>query len=279
MKRPEFARVIATLVERLLSITTAFLRPDAQVACLTYLLDKINPTRIVSTKHGSISFFCSSSETYNASIMKEKRTLDWIDSFDDSDILYDVGAHAGSYTLYAARRNIFVYAFEPAASTYSTLVRNIQLNGFSDLVSSFNVALNDKTLVDMLHMEDILPGRCGHTFAEFAQELKEQENTQFAYRQTSLGYSLDDFVEKFDIKEPNHIKIDVDGNEDKILSGALNTISKPTVKSIAVELYQAWRQGSYNDRVIKTLSDHKFQLVDEVKTGSGVPGNHLFVRH
>ena len=49
----------------------------------------------------------------------------------------DVGAHVGFYTLLAARlvgTNGRVYAFEPNPEVYNILVRNIQINGYQDIV-------------------------------------------------------------------------------------------------------------------------------------------------
>ena len=50
-----------------------------------------------------------------------------------------------------------------------------------------------------------------------------------------LSYSIDELIKDFDIPSPNHIKIDVDGAEFKILEGAVKTISESNFKSLLVE--------------------------------------------
>lgn len=51
-----------------------------------------------------------------------------------------------------------------------------------------------------------------------------------------IGFSIDDFINKFSPIQPNHIKIDVDGIEDKIIKGAKNIIKNKDLKSILIEL-------------------------------------------
>jgi tRNA G46 methylase TrmB len=68
---------------------------------------------------------------------KEPDTLDWIDAnLRDGDIVFDIGANIGLYTLYAAKRNprCTVYAFEPAFQNFASLCRNIALNALTNVV-------------------------------------------------------------------------------------------------------------------------------------------------
>ena len=48
------------------------------------------------------------------------------------------------------------------------------------------------------------------------------------------GYSVDDFIGRFALPPPEHVKLDVDSIEDKILAGARATLCK--VKSVMVEI-------------------------------------------
>ena len=47
--------------------------------------------------------------------------------------------------------------------------------------------------------------------------------------------SLDDFIYKWGGQIPQHIKIDVDGNEEKILDGMTNILNDKKLNSIAIE--------------------------------------------
>ena len=60
---------------------------------------------------------------------KEPCTLEWIAEFKPNDILVDVGANVGMYTVWAAAtRGARVFAFEPEAQNYALLNRNILFN-------------------------------------------------------------------------------------------------------------------------------------------------------
>lgn len=60
-------------------------------------------------------------------------------------VILDVGAHLGYYSLLAARAGAQVYSFEPDPRTFRYLVRNIQANGFTDLVVPVPKAVSDRT--------------------------------------------------------------------------------------------------------------------------------------
>ena len=63
---------------------------------------------------------------------KEPETLAWIDSFPPRSVFWDIGANVGVYSMYAALRSHSVSSFEPAASNYFALNRNIALNNFQN---------------------------------------------------------------------------------------------------------------------------------------------------
>ena len=76
---------------------------------------------------------------------KEPDTLAWIDGFlKPGDVFYDVGANIGQYALYAAKRlggQCRVLAFEPEALNYAKLNTNIVLNGQSETITAYCLAV------------------------------------------------------------------------------------------------------------------------------------------
>jgi hypothetical protein len=56
------------------------------------------------------------------------------------------------------------------------------------------------------------------------------------FKQGVIGFSIDDFVSKFSPQFPTHIKIDVDGIENRIVEGGRETIADSRLKSMLVEL-------------------------------------------
>lgn len=172
------------------------------------------------------------------SCAKEPETVQWIEeSFKSGDVFYDIGANVGVYSLVAAKANsggVLVYAFEPAFINYSQLCQNIYLNSLSDSIIPLPIALSSETCIDSLNYQNLIPGGALHALGQ-ATDYK-GDFFEPIFQQKTLGYRLDDFVRLFDIKPPNHIKIDVDGIEAAILMGAEDIFKGSSIRSILVEV-------------------------------------------
>jgi hypothetical protein len=57
-----------------------------------------------------------------------------------------------------------------------------------------------------------------------------------SFRQGAVGFTVDEFITRFNPPFPNHLKIDVDGIEDQIVLGAQRTLADPRLRSISIEL-------------------------------------------
>ena len=85
-------------------------------------------------------------------------------------------------------------------------------------------------------------------------------NTALSYR--TLGFSIDDLSKYLKLITPDYIKIDVDGIENLVLSGGVNTIGKS--KSVLIEITKNFQSQSLGVKNI--LENHNFQLINEFKT-------------
>jgi FkbM family methyltransferase len=165
-------------------------------------------------------------------LMKEPDTINWINNyFKEGDLFFDIGANIGVYSLYAHSLNldISIVAFEPESSNFFILNDNIRLNKANKYIKAYNIAVNDSNFIGTLSLSDDSPGKSGHDF-------KQEGRTTESIDQGVIGISLDDLIETWGMGVPNHIKIDVDGNEGKIISGMKNTLKDNKLKSLAIEL-------------------------------------------
>ena len=90
---------------------------------------------------------------------KEPDTFEWIFGFKTDDVLLDVGASAGIYTIWAAMTTGGkVCAFEPEAQNYALLKKYIIANRLTDRVTAYAVALSDITGFGDLYLSTILIG-------------------------------------------------------------------------------------------------------------------------
>jgi FkbM family methyltransferase len=168
---------------------------------------------------------------------KEPETLNWIDSFNDGSIFYDIGANVGLYSIYAAKiRNCSVYSFEPSVFNLEILAKNVSANGLSDLVTVMPFAISDKTQIGMLNMTSDSYGGALSTFDKSYGSDGNELNVNFRY--SMMAISLEDIVNKLNIACPDYIKIDVDGIEELILNGGIEILSK--VKGVLIELPDLW---------------------------------------
>ena len=164
---------------------------------------------------------------------KEPETIEWLNSFAAGDVFWDVGANIGIYSLYAAVvRKCEVLAFEPAGPNYYILNKNIQLNAIDERVAAYPVAFSDSVKISSFYMHSLEGGHA--MFRQGAQDRRERE-----YRQAIFSMGIDEFMERTGAAVPRHLKIDVDGEEFRILKGAVNLLKNPELHSILIELDEA----------------------------------------
>jgi FkbM family methyltransferase len=164
---------------------------------------------------------------------KEPWTVRWLEeTLRTGDVLYDIGANVGSYSLIAAalRSDVRVIAVEPGYSSYAALCDNVLLNRRQDVVTPLPVALAEASGLRTLHYSDVAAGAAEH-------ELRQKENS--AYRQAVLAYRLDDLVEHFGLPSPTLVKLDVDGGEAAVLAGATQALARRELRSVLVEVERA----------------------------------------
>lgn len=220
---------------------------------------------------------------------KEPDTLEWIAEFDKDDILLDVGANVGMYTLWAAvKQGVRVYAIEPESQNYALLNQNIFLNGVQDSVTAYCLALSDVSAETgnlefaNLNLSRFIQGGSCHSFGdEVDYNLKP---VSAAFKQGCISITLDQFTTGGAMDRdnpPNHIKIDVDGIEHKVITGAKETLNDERVKSVLIELNTNLEQHNeiigFMEGLGFTTSIHP-QAIRTEGPFKGT-GNHIFRRN
>mgnify|MGYP001312369977 CR=1 FL=1 len=182
---------------------------------------------------------------------KEPKTLEWIDSFGTQDKFLDIGANIGIYSLYAAKKDLQVYAFEPQALNFAELYTNIYLNDLQHKITGYGIALTDVNSIEYLSLLSMVPGQSHNNY-----DISKHNQI----KQGCAGYRLDHLVEQGVIPQPDHVKIDVDGIESKVIAGGIDTISK--CKSILVE--------AENIDILKPIQDIGFKIDNTLTFDLGI---------
>lgn len=188
-------------------------------------------------------------------LTKEPETINWMNDYiQPGDIFFDVGANIGLYSLYAACMEAQVFSFEPEAQNYALLNKNIFLNNLENKVQGFCIAISDKQGFDALYLSQYIPGYAMHNFGE---EVDFNHNKfQSCFKQGVPSFSLDELVEQKYVPIPHHIKIDVDGIENKVIAGSKRTLSRPELRSVLIELNE---ELECDQEIITMFSDLGFE--------------------
>lgn len=229
----------------------------------------------VVTKYGILKYYCMGwlplwrSKTL---FIKEPETIEWIDSMENKDILWDIGSNVGLYSVYAGLKGLKVFAFEPSALNTFFISKNIEINNLKDYVSLFPVALSDKNEFGYLNMTSTDLGGALNEFSktEITKVGAGDYKKDIVFKQGMFAYSIDELIEKYKFDIPNYIKIDVDSIEDKIMYGGDKTLKNKKVKGILLELDEA-KTGT--EKVIDFLTYRGFVLKDKKQSDLIKNGN------
>jgi FkbM family methyltransferase len=202
----------------------------------TDVLKKVGRIRRVAKDGVTYAFVCPNRTVAwraRTFLTKEPETIEWIDRFEPGDVLFDIGANIGLYSIYAASRSARVVAFEPESQNYALINQNIFLNGMGDRIACVAVALSDRQGLDYLYLSRFRAGESLHNFGA-ALDWQQRPFTP-SFQQGSISFSLDAFLEFQPEPFPTHIKIDVDGIEARVIRGAARTLRDARLKSLLVE--------------------------------------------
>jgi FkbM family methyltransferase len=212
---------------------------------------------------------------------KEPDTIEWIAGFKPGEVLIDIGANVGMYTIWAAKtRGVKVFAFEPESQNYALLYRNIVLNNLSGQVIAYCVALSDVSSFSLLHLSKFQFGGSCHSFGEKVDYKLERRESKTS--QGCISTTLDHLVATGVVPMPDHIKIDVDGLEHKVLAGCRNVLADARLKSVLIEINTNLELHRKIISDMLTLGFFLFaETVDKALRVEGAfagVGNHVFCR-
>jgi FkbM family methyltransferase len=180
----------------------------------------------------------------------------------DGNIVIDVGAHVGRYTLLGSKlvgRSGKVIAVEAHPGNFQLLKRNLQLNNSENNVITFNCAAYCQ---DTPQLRLFLAGEDrGNTIYNTVMENRRYATEKFV---SVHALKLDSIVQRVGIKahEINWIKIDVEGAEYEVLQGAQNILSNSNDISVLIEVHNLQNENLYNP-IVDMLRNYKFSIVFE----------------
>ena len=158
-------------------------------------------------------------------IYEENETNFIKDSINEGDIVIDIGANIGYYTLLFARlvgNTGKVYSFEPDPRNCLLLEKNIQINDYNNIVLE-KKAISDKTEKSILYVTDYNAGSTMH-----------KGNSTTKNEIDIDAITLDDYFKANSIA-PDFIKIDIEGYELNALKGMKMVLQSSNKIKIMIE--------------------------------------------
>ena len=216
-----------------------FLIKETDISKITIEDDKLLMTSRATPYHaGGISFYCdlldkraAPFETFNFGTYESGDSALIYKIVEPDYTVFDVGGNIGWYANHIAPllTNGTIYSFEPIPETFKKLQKNVELNGYKNIVLE-NFAFSDK--------EDKIKFFYSPTMTAAASSANITENNQMQELEC-ITNTVDNYVSTNNIKKVDFIKCDVEGAEFMVFKGAKQTIQKykPIVFS---EILRKW---------------------------------------
>lgn len=169
------------------------------------------------------------------------------------DIVIDVGAHMGYYSLLFAKlvgKEGKIFAFEPDPKNFSRAEKNIKLNNYTNVLLT-QKAVSDKTGDATLYLGDLSGGNSIMSTKENQKKI------------SIKSVKLDDFFEHGE-KKIDFVKLDAEGFEYAIIHGMESILSQNKELVLLVEFYPELikKAGVEPIEYIKLLDSNGFELYE-----------------
>ncbi|MEL6363263.1 MAG: FkbM family methyltransferase [Pseudomonadota bacterium] len=166
------------------------------------------------------------------------------------DVLADLGANIGYYSLIAAKAGARAVAFEAAPPTFERLAANVRMNGFEDLIRTV-----PKAIAGEAGMVEIVLGPVGNRGASTIEKSRDIAKAAGADTFEVEAGRLFDLMEPEEIDRLRLIKIDIEGAEAPALDDILERYAgAKTAPDVVCEL-----SGAEAERYVRRFREAGFQ--------------------
>jgi FkbM family methyltransferase len=170
-----------------------------------------------------------------------------------AETCFDIGANIGITTIWLAKNAKKVFAFEPISSNLTRLTENLELNHIQ------NVEVFKEAVSDMEGSREIfLYNSYGH------HSLSPEHVSAPVSKEIIHSVTLDNFCREKSVEKIDVLKIDVEGFELEVLSGAHELLSKHCVKYIIFEHSRILMEKQQRpfDQVYQLLTKYGYRVFD-----------------
>ena len=178
------------------------------------------------------------------------------------DLVVDVGAHVGMFSIYASKLALKVYSVEPLAENFEFLKENININK-AENIYPFNVAMSGKTGDAEIFINS----------SSFAHSFYVQDGVQKKIKVPTV--SLEDFVVSNNINKIDFLKMDCEGAEYDIFFNCPKEILKK-IRKISMECHDINPQWN-TEKLRNFLGNNGFTV--NVKSTNSKGLSYIFAKN
>ena len=196
----------------------------------------------------------------------EPETTTWFQVHQE-DIVLDIGAHIGRYTLVAAQRGSFVVSVEPVPSNFAVLQENVKLNRFKNVLP-LRLAISDRQGKIPLYLSQRGDTATSSLESRWSERLKTTTSHESLVVDCE---TLDKLVTTLWLKSISWVKIDVEGHEVSVLRGA--EMALRTTKNLILEV------AAGNEEICREITERcGLKLIATETQRGGLVANWLLTR-
>ena len=174
----------------------------------------------------------------------------WIKFARQSQVIFDVGANAGLYSLLAAAANpqASIHAFEPTKEIVEQLLDNIRLNGIRNVnVNAVGVSRRNGSAI-LRECRGTDGTNEGMNFVVNSETGTEEGDVAIPL------VSLDDYCREKHISRIDILKMDIEGGEYEALLGAENLLSSQSIGCLFIEFIEwAAKRSNHSTADLKDI--------------------------
>ena len=219
---------LENIIKSFYTFTVRLFKLDGKSYISNWFFETLNPQVLVKSKidqkirflwrtgHNRLLWRAKTFDT------EEPMMVKWLSSFNENDVFLDIGANAGIYTIPAAQICKKCIAFELDPINISLMKENIVLNSLTSKVIIIPIALSDKNTLESIYFRSCSKGDALQSIGQ-PQKLKTRIYSD-NHSMVSVTCKLSDLYRYYDLPYPTKVKIDVDGNEQKVYAGGKDII-------------------------------------------------------
>lgn len=173
------------------------------------------------------------------------------DTFSEGEIVIDIGGNVGMFSIFLAKKFPFlkIYAFEPVFENWKNFKRNLVLNDISNKnIKLYNLAVTSHG--DFVKLTTNLKNSGASSMVD---ELNANYNPHAIKTETVKSITLDEIMDKYEIKKCRLLKIDCEGAEFEIL---YNSKRLKDIEYIVGETHSFDNKNNNRQALIKYLGQY-----------------------